>query len=126
VSGVFVLLGIAATVREFAFEPAEQGEWTFYRVWTLDWPWWLWAIALLAALLVILSGGAYSAVQRREKQLERSRPHLVLGFDGITGAPHPLDNFASEAFSPFYIEPARKFSAFSAKTRGKYRQRSNE
>lgn len=61
---VLSILGVIATVREIALPEATQAKLNFYRIWSLDWPWWLWVIVVLSVALVILFEGAYRIVRK--------------------------------------------------------------
>jgi hypothetical protein len=62
VASVMALLGAIATIREIVLPEAAQAKLNFYRLWSLDWPWWLWVILVLFALLVIVFESAYRAI----------------------------------------------------------------
>jgi hypothetical protein len=118
VGAVVTLLGLIATVREIALPEPAQAKLNFYRIWSLDWPWWLWTIVLLSAALMILFEGAYRAIRKREQemaalaaqiaQLTAVRPLLIAEFlqepmngsdsysKGIFGAASPNANRTSD------------------------------
>src|SRR5437016_14246555 len=83
---LLAFLGTAATFRELALPESVQAKLNFYRVWTLSWPWWLWAIVVLGAGVVVLFEGAVAAVRARQSRLEdlehqlRPRPWLTVEY----------------------------------------------
>ncbi|MGZ5442063.1 MAG: hypothetical protein ACXW5U_11525 [Thermoanaerobaculia bacterium] len=74
---MLTLLGTAATLRECALPEATQAKLNFYRLWSLDWPWWLWIIVVLAAALIVLFEGAYRIVRTRDLELNELRDRMA-------------------------------------------------
>jgi hypothetical protein len=72
VVGMLAVLGTASTVRELFLPEQLQGKLNFYRLWSLSWPWYVWVIVVLAAVLVVVFEGAVAAVARRETLIRDS------------------------------------------------------
>jgi hypothetical protein len=62
-----------------------QQKLNFYRIWSLDWPWWLWLIVVLLAAVCVIFEASYSAILKRQQELdargEVSRPRIHAVFD---------------------------------------------
>lgn len=69
IAAVLAILGTAATIRELVLPESTQAKLNFFRIWSLDWPWWLWMLVLLTAALTVLFEGAYRAIRKLEEEL---------------------------------------------------------
>lgn len=67
---VLAVLGTASTVRELLFQEQLQAKLNFYKLWSLSWPWYVWVIVVLTAVLIVVFQGAFAAVVKRQKMLE--------------------------------------------------------
>ena len=73
---LLALLGTASTIREIALPEYAQQKLNLYRVWSLDWPWWLWLLVVLSAGIAVLFEAAFAGILKREGELESLRGKL--------------------------------------------------
>jgi hypothetical protein len=63
------VLSLLSTFRELVLPEAVQQKLNLHNLLTLSWPWYVWAIVALLLLLAVVFDGAFSAVQRRERDI---------------------------------------------------------